>query len=215
MKELLTKIGSFFESMKYHYIRVLEAEISNECETLLDVGCGSDSPIRHFSRHLKYTVGVDAYEPAIAISKERGIHDEYKVMNVLDLDIFPQKSFDCVLAASVIEHLPKKDGYRLISMMERIARKKIIILTPNGFLPQSGWDENPYQQHLSGWDPVEMKNLGFRVVGVNGWKQLRGERSTIRWRPHAFWLRVSMLSQYLVQRYPQYAFEIICVKELG
>lgn len=85
--------------------------IEKECaglKNLLDVGCGSNSPVHTFSKKI-YCVGVDAFAPSIEASRQKGIHREYYQMNVLEIDKnFDPKSFDCVLALDVIEHQKKK-----------------------------------------------------------------------------------------------------------
>ena len=180
----------FFDQLE----KELEKEITGSCQTLLDVGCGSSSPIRHFSKNLSHTVGVDGHAASIERSREAGIHREYHRMNILEIGgRFKEKSFDAVLLLDVVEHLPKVEGLKLIEMAERIARKKIIIFTPNGFLRQGERDENPYQVHLSGWEVDEMEALGYRVRGMNGWKPLRTQEAKIAWRPAFFWGKVSLL----------------------
>lgn len=197
------------------YARLLEKEIVTDCQTLLDVGCGASSPIQKFSHGLRHAVGVDCFLEALAKSQSLGIHHQYVLADVLSLDEhFAPRSFDCVVALDLIEHLPKADGYRLIAMMERIAAKKIIVFTPNGFLPQGAGDGNPNQVHVSGWTADEMQKLDFRVIGVNGWRPLRGEYSFIKWRPKWFWTPTSWLSQLAVTGLPQYAFQLLCIKEI-
>ncbi len=127
---------------------------------------------------------------------------------------FQEKSFDCVCAFDVIEHLAKEDGLKLINSMERIARKKVIISTPNGFLSQGIHYGNPFQVHLSGWEVKEMKDMGYRVTGVGGLKLLKGEVAKIKWRPEFFWGRISLLSQLIVTNWPSKAFAILCIKDL-
>ncbi len=56
--------------------------------------------------------------------------------------------------------------------MKKWARKKIIITTPNRYLWQDGYI-NSMQEHKSGWTVEELQNLGFKVFGMNGWKNLR------------------------------------------
>jgi len=77
---------------------------------------------------------------------------------------FKENSFDCVLASDVIEHFSKEEGYKLIEMMEKIARRKVIIYTPNGFLKQGEYDNNPWQVHKSGWNVKEMKKFFLRFL---------------------------------------------------
>ena len=58
----------------------------------------------------------------------------------------------------VIEHLEKEEAIRLIEDMEKIARKKIIITTPVGFLENYEADGNLYQTHKSGFYPEDFKS---------------------------------------------------------
>ncbi len=130
-------------------------------------------------------------------------------------DVFKPKSFDIVVALDVIEHLAKDDGFMLLRHMEQLARQKVIIFTPTGFLHQPPSEDNPYQEHLSGWTPREMRREGFSVIGVSGWKPLRKEYAAIAFGPYPVTWRVSLLSQPLVRRVPKLAFELFCVKQLA
>ena len=49
--------------------------------------------------------------------------------------------------------------------MEKVARKKVIVFTPNGFVPQRPYDGNPFQEHLSGWSVDEIHEL----TGIDPW----------------------------------------------
>jgi hypothetical protein len=88
---------------------------------------------------------------------------------------FPDASFDCVVAFDLIEHLEKHDGYRLIYEMERISSQLSVIFTPNGHVWQPPAPSNPFQAHISGWTPSEMKSLGWtEIFGTTGAKFLYG-----------------------------------------
>ena len=68
----------------------------------------------------------------------------------------------------MIEHLEKEEGIRMLKEMERVARKKIILTTPNGFLPvDTGPEDNPEEEHISGWKVIDFKGQGFEVFGLN------------------------------------------------
>ena len=148
-----------------------------DCKTLIDLGCGYPSPIRSFSSRL-HTVGVDAFASDLERSRAEGIHNDYREMDVLKVgDHFAKDSFECALASDLIEHLTKEQGQELIEMMEALARRRVIIFTPNGYLPQTAHSGNPWQEHKSGWSVSEMREAEYRVIGINGWKPLRTERS--------------------------------------
>jgi SAM-dependent methyltransferase len=201
----------FYTKIFPNYQVELEKAIGS-CKTVLDVGCGSLSPIKPFSKKF-YSVGVDAFEPSIKRSRKQKIHDEYYKMDILDIGKkFKSNSFDCVLASDVIEHLTKNDGLKLLRRMEKIAKNKVIIFTPNGFLPQGAYEDNPWQVHKSGWSVREMKRKGYKIVGINGWKPLRGESAAIRFWPKYFWMIVSDITQWFVRNNPEKAFQILCIK---
>jgi hypothetical protein len=80
---------------------------------------------------------------------------------------------EAVVGLHIIEHVGKADGIKLLNNMENWAAKIVIIETPNGYVIQNGTKENPYQKHLSGWTPKELRNLGFKVTGSTGMKFLR------------------------------------------
>ncbi len=177
-------------------------------DLVLDVGCGKNSPLGKLKHLPARIVGIDAF-PAVATQ----IHDEYIVGSALSIEKrFPPQSFDCVVALDVIEHLTKADGYRLMEMTERIARRAIVIFTPNGFLPQPPYEGNSFQKHLSGWTVEEMRGQGYEVTGLFGWKPLRGGWANIRFRPRRFWQAISIATQPVVRRRPEHAFALLCVK---
>jgi hypothetical protein len=195
--------------------RELEREVVGSCASLLDIGCGQNSPIRRFAHRLERTVGVDQFEGYLARSQGAAIHSEYRQGDALEVDsMFGPRSFDCVVALDLIEHLEKPQGFRLLEAMERVARRKVIVFTPNGFLPQGEYDGNPWQAHRSGWDAPEMRARGYRVRGLYGWKPLRGELGAPRWKPHRLWGTLALWTQPLVERYPEHAFELFCVKDV-
>lgn len=184
------------------------------CDSVLDLGCGKNSPLRILEKK-KLSVGVDAYAPYIRRSRKKKIHDKYYIMDVLQInERFKPKSFDAVLALDLIEHLQKSDGKKLLSKMEKIARKKVVILTPNGFIKQED-DETRLQEHLSGWTIGDFKKKGYKIEGMYGLKFLRGEKAELRFRPKFFWGAISELTHYLyTKNNPKYSFSLLCYKNI-
>lgn len=214
MKKLLSHIyHNYYKKVFPDYPMELN-NVVGDIDTLLDIGCGDNSPVQFLSSDI-HKVGVDIFQPSIDVSKKKNIHSEYVKLNVLEVaDYFDESSFDCAVASDLIEHLEKKDGYELIRQMERVAKKRIIIFTPNGFLKQGEYNQNPWQVHHSGWTPEEMEEMGFRVYGINGLKSLRGEFSRIRYRPYLFWRVISDFTQLFLKNKPKYSFQMLCVKEI-
>ena len=182
------------------------------CDDVLDVGCGKTRNMRRLG--VKHSTGIDGYAPYLDQAKESNLHDQYVLGDVRELEkYFKPGQFDTVLALDVIEHLPKEDGLRMMRSMEKIARRKVVLFTPSGFLPQRSYENNELQEHLSGWEPAEMEQYGYRVIGTLGPKALRGELHSLKGRPKIFWGVVSLLGHFLWSRWvPAKSAAILCVK---
>lgn len=194
------------------YIQMLRHLLRN-AKSLLDVGCGIYSPMRFVD--IGRQVGVDGYLQSIQEAERNRTHDEYVHASIDALpDLFADQSFDAVVALDVIEHLPKENGDAFLKHMERIAKKTVIVFTPNGFIPQKSHDGN-LQEHVSGWTAQELRAKGYTVYGVYGVKQLRGEYHTLKYGPTFFWGIVSEITQYLwCVWHPESAAAILCVKDM-
>jgi hypothetical protein len=184
------------------------------CETVVDVGCGVSPVLRQLE--LPRLVGFDAYAPSIAKAKQLNTHDEFVQGDVRKLaEHFQPKQFDACVSMDVIEHLPKPEGYPYLKAMESIARKRVVVFTPSGFLPQGHTDADDFQTHLSGWEAQEMEALGYRVFGLLGPKKWRGEYHALKGRPKALWGILSLIAHFAsTGRNPQKAAAILCVKTL-
>lgn len=183
--------------------------------SVLDVGCGAEtSPFRLTGRHAgQQRTGLDHYAPALEASRAAGVHDAYILSDIFaatDLD----KRFDCVVALDIVEHFEKDDGLRFLARLEQIARRRVIVLTPNGFVPSEPFDDNLSQRHLSGWTAAELRALGYRVYGANGLKALKGDYAKPKLKPQMLWLGISMLTQYATVLAPEAAYHLFAVKDL-
>jgi len=205
IRQKLVDLGDLF------YYRILQSELSG-MNSVLDIGCGARSPLADLKKTF-YSVGVDIFEPSIRQSEKAKLHDEYILGDILKLKkILKQRKFDVVVALDIVEHLEKKDGWKLLEEMERVAKKKVIILTPYGFTQQHPYEENPYQIHKSGWYPEEFKKLGYQVYGMRGLRFIRGECATIKYKPWFFWGIISSLSQFVTFFFPSLSYQLIAVK---
>jgi len=180
---------------------------------VLDIGCGAMSPLRFF--HFKHSTGMDIFKPAIEKAKQHGTHNEYYEMNTAQLaKHFKPKSFEACTAIDLIEHLSRADGIALMNTMESIASKKVIIFTPNGFLNQEEYDNNPHQVHKSGWTVNDFTKRGYKVYGFFGHKALRKEGYSLVHKPRILWAGISELTQLYTYHNAQYASALLAVKVL-
>ena len=212
--------SKIFETLFPTHVYVLKKELK-DCESVLDLGCGPDSPLQYCS-NIRHSIGVEAFQPYFEKSKKKGIHSEYVSKKIRDLD-FEDNSFDAVIMLEVIEHLEEQEGLEVLKELEKWARKKVVISTPNGFFPQKVVDNNPMQVHLSGWDVKKLKSLGFlKIYGLAGLKHLRAEIDhesmdaelfiSMKYKPKFFWFMIATLSQMFTYHFPGMAFGLFCVK---
>lgn len=206
------------EKIKKIYRKILpgyEEELLKEIrgmKNILDLGCGSNSPLR-LLKTPALKVGVDIFENDISISKQKKIHDKYYCKNVLNInEIFSKKSFDCVIALDVIEHLTKEEGFDLIKKMEFIARTKVIIFTPNGFIPKKR-EYNPYQEHKSGWTTDDFKKMNYTIKGINGLKYLRKDEEILI-KPLYLGLFISDITHLVTKKIPEHSHQLLCIKKI-
>lgn len=188
-------------------------EALEDCESVVDLGCGPNTPMQRIPG--KRMIGVDAHAPSVEASRAKNLHDSYFVGTAEDFlrDRGP-KSVDGIVMLDVIEHFYKEDGLKLLAVAEKVARKKIVLFTPSGFVPQPPAPDNPWQEHKSGWTARELNELGYKVVGTSGWKPMRGMYA--RWRkPRLFCAVVGRLSQPIVRHFPEHAFALSAAKTLS
>jgi Methyltransferase domain len=210
---ILTLIKSGYEPAQI-IVRLALRKALADCDRVLDVGCGSSLTMRHLG--VPHPVGIEGYQPTFEEAKRRNTHDELVLGNVTDLArYFQPRQFDGCVAVDVIEHLTKADGLQLMKNMESLARKKVVLFTPSGFLPQAHTDQGDLQEHLSGWEPDEMKSYGYHVTGLLGPRSLRGDHHVLKGRPRIFWGVISLLGHWFwTRRCPDKAAAILCVKTM-
>ena len=153
-------ISQIFHTSVFCLKRELEG-----CSSVLDIGCGPNSPVQYCS--IRYSVGVDAFKPYIDSSKSKNIHTEYILGDINGIN-FENDSFDAVVLIEVLEHLTKEQGVELLRKAEGWAKKRVIISMPNGFLPQIQMTDTYFQMHRSGWEVREMREFGFKPYGMGG-----------------------------------------------
>ncbi len=135
--------------------------------TILDVGCGKGFPARLLNRKGSFRiVGIDVFMPYLVEAKSCGAYQDLVLADLRGGLPFKDKSFDVVICIGVIEHLEKEKGSRLLRELERVAREKVIIITPVGFAQHPLEDGNPFSVHCSGWHAHELKSRGYMVRGT-------------------------------------------------
>jgi SAM-dependent methyltransferase len=158
---------------------VLAQKYITKEDSVLDLGCETMQAILDWVTNktmkrlqCKRLVGVDMYQPYLDFIKSKGVTETVKHDLRVTPYPFEDKSFDVVMATDVIEHLHEREAQNLVSEMERIANRTVIILTP------SIWDANTYLDNLQSLDNLEAQkhkwlvpkewllNKGFNVITI-------------------------------------------------
>ncbi len=183
------------------------------CRSLLNVGCGSNV-VRQFG--VPHNAGIELHQPTFDRAVAAKTHDELIHGDVRMIDkCFPAKSFDACLCVDVIEHLTKAEGNQLVTDMEQIARKVVVIICPVGWLFQHHVEEGDLQTHQSAWSPTDLRMRDYAIQGLLGWSRLRGEYHMLKYRPKILWGLISLSTQQWTRWHPEYATSMFAVKRLA
>lgn len=148
--------------------------IDKSAGSILDVGCGLGVPMELIKLRMKvkYAVGVDLFKPYLNLLKKRKLHDKYILADVRKM-LIPPQSFDVSFASDVLEHMSKKEAWKLLENMEKISRKQVIVTTSLGYFYHPPVDGNPLQLHKSGYQPEEFHKRGYKTFKY-GRKEILG-----------------------------------------
>jgi len=90
------------------------------------------------------------------------------------------QTWDVILCAELIEHLPDERGVSMLELMRERATKGVIVTSPIGYKSQGAMFGNPHQVHVSGWTPERMTELGYQTFALVEWGYSMG---VYVWKP--------------------------------
>lgn len=183
-----------------------------DCDTVLELGCGYNSPLQYCT--IPFSVGVELFYPYLQESLRRGIHSQYFQADIRRIEFKP-KSFDAVVAVEILEHLTAQEGAELLSKMEQWAKKKVVVITLNGYLEQDKYENNRLQEHKSDWNVKKLRELEFKVFGLKGYKDIIKYEPALDFETTLFWRIISDLAQKITYYYPKLAFQLLAIKRIG
>lgn len=181
---------------------------------MVDLGRGEGNHLEGIERGGQARwIGVDSHKASLDKALLKDIYSEVAAEDILsNLGNAQTSSIDTVLASCVLEHLPKSDGYLLLSEMKRVCKRRAIIFTPNGFVPQPPDIDNPANEHKSGWSVEDLRSFDFRAIsGLYGHKRLRGSFGLPVIRPMLIGDLLAKTTSRLAYRFPRFSYQIIAV----
>ncbi len=99
--------------------------------SVLDIGCGAGGLAVRLAQTGHRVTGMDVSEEALRIARKAGRNARLSIqwqLGFAEKLPFPDKSFDYIISAHTLEHV--RDLNQTAAEFRRVARKKILILTP-------------------------------------------------------------------------------------
>lgn len=205
----------------FSYMWILRRSIG-DAKTILDLGCGDGGLMEVLSQGKKWqVVGIDIFPDYIQQAKKRKVYNTLILGDILKAVKklkYKKTKFDVVFFSQVIEHIPRKQGELILDQLEGLAKKRIIVGTPRGFMhqPEQFLDENPHQVHKSGWTEQDFVQKGYKIYGI-GIKPIWSEGGLARTRKKLtfiFWTLVAYLVSMPVYFYPYLGAGILAIKDI-
>jgi SAM-dependent methyltransferase len=194
--------------------------LSGSPKTVLDIGCGEGKIMGLIKQDSWKVVGIDIHGEAVRKAKKSGVYDEVfqgDLVKTLEKLVRQKKKYDLVFCSQVIEHITREEGNKLLDLSDKLAKKRIYMGTPRGFMvqPEEFLGQNPYQKHKSGWSELDFTSRGYTVYGV-GFSPVWSERGLARGKTGLSMLvntMVSYLMSPIIFYVPSLGAGIMAVKE--
>lgn len=90
---------------------------------IIDIGCGHGTVAKFFTEKGFKVLGIDFSEKMIDIARKQAPLAEFRLMNMLELNL-PKESFDFALASASILHIPKKRVPELLAKIYSFLKKQ-------------------------------------------------------------------------------------------
>jgi 2-polyprenyl-3-methyl-5-hydroxy-6-metoxy-1,4-benzoquinol methylase len=176
-------------------------------KTLLDVGCGVNSPVNYFVTKSQLLDGLDISTTDIAQQRQT----RYRQVLCGDIRTWHgTTTYDVITALDFIEHVTHDEGINILDKLEKMAHR-VVIVTPNGYWPQAPTANNPWQEHLSGWQTADFTSRGYKVYGMFGPQWLRADGAQLRYHPTWLWALIVWLLTPVWFWLPRTAFSLLAV----
>ena len=202
----------------YHWI-VLRV-IGSDVHTILDLGCGDGAFMMDLCGGKNWDItGIELHKPSLSKAKKFGIYNKLLSGDITNMpkDVISKK-YDVVFSSQTLEHLNKLEGKKALKTWEKLARKKLVVTTPEGFIEyepiEAKQENNKLQKHLSGWNYDEMLNLGFSVRG-QGAKFIYAKNGIAPKYPKLLfvWMAFSFIVAPLIYFFPKLAIYMVACKK--
>ncbi len=156
-------------------LRPLLRRLSAECDSVLDVGTGLMHSLELVDCPVK--LGLDAHRPYLERRRVPGAVPINASATELER-LFVPGAVDLITLIDVLEHFAPHDAREVLRQAETVAHRRVVLFSPRGEFPQHGFDAfglggEDYQRHRSAWEPADLAALGYRVIVLTGFHDVR------------------------------------------
>jgi SAM-dependent methyltransferase len=111
---------------------------------------------------------LDAFAPTVEYVQKLGV---YRKVWQAELPCeLPRGVYDTILASEIVEHLTMDTALKVMDEMEKAARQRVIITTPNWEWLRDGGETflgmNEYEHHLSYISADLLRRRGYKIYGA-------------------------------------------------
>lgn len=128
--------GLFFQWQKKGFVRDLqlleEKGALNPGARVLDLGCGTGALAAALLERGCSVVGVDPVEEMLQVARKKAGKEAVFLLGYGEELVFPDHSFDLVLASHVAHGLPGKERRRLYRRMQQLSKGYVALLDFHG-----------------------------------------------------------------------------------
>jgi ubiquinone/menaquinone biosynthesis C-methylase UbiE len=136
---------------------------------LLEIGCGEGYGIEYLKNHVDSYTAIDKFQDSIDRLKKKYSEIKFHQLEVPELSIFEENTFDTIISFQVIEHI--KNDKKYLEEIKRVLKPsgKFICTTPN---IEMSLTRNPW--HVREYTTSEISNLfslffeRINLLGVYG-----------------------------------------------
>jgi SAM-dependent methyltransferase len=186
--------------------------------TVLDVGCGYGRWCHLIQSNYweaglaepPSVDGLDAFEGNVERCRAAGCYRsvwQHMLPDRLDGE------WDTVIACEVIEHIAEADVGAVLDELERVARRRVIVTTPNSAEFRGGADTlagyNDFEAHLSFVPADVFRKRGYRIRGA-GWGNPRSRIVRAGQR-----LRLAPTLHSVPRAFPSLGATIVATKDIA
>jgi hypothetical protein len=218
------EIDDFIDRKSHFQLIAKEIEQLSECYErkikVVDLGCGlaeywkSGALKKALDSNILELTLIDASDTFSKMDNVFGPNVTMRAGLIPEvLEVLSENFFDVSIALDLIEHFPKHTGLNFLYEVDRVTSLSSIIFTPNGLVWQPPSENNPWNAHLSGWQPRELRELGWtNTYGTFGFKKSYGPYGLRKNRFNKFTFAIHLLSFPIIKRYPRLAFSFLAIK---